>query len=61
MRLNKMKIESSVNCILLIMFTSVLVLIVFSTFNCCSQSNGIRNVDNPEAQVKDGITDDTIK
>lgn len=56
-----MKIESSVNCILLIMFTSVLVLIVFSTFNCCSQSNGIRNVDNPEAQVKDGITDDTIK
>ena len=57
----KTKIESSVNCILLLMFTSVLLLIAFSTCNCCSQPNGIRNGDTPEAQVKDSITDDTIK
>ena len=57
----KTKIESSVNCILLLMFTSVLLLIAFSTCNCCSQPNGIRNGDTPETQVKDSITDDTIK
>lgn len=57
----KMKFESSVNCILFLMFTSVLVLIAFSTCNCCSQPNGIRNGDSQEAQVKDSITDDTIK
>ncbi len=56
-----MKFESSVNCILFLMFTSVLVLIAFSTCNCCSQPNEIRNGDNPDAQVKDSITDDTIK
>ena len=61
MRMNKIKFESSVNSILFLMFTSVLVLIAFSTYNCCSQSNGIRNGDNLEVQVKDSITDDTIK
>lgn len=56
-----MKFENSVNSILFLMFTLVLVLIAYSTYNCCSQPNGIRNGDSPEVQVKDSITDDTIK
>lgn len=57
----KIKFESSVNSILFLMFTSVLVLIAFSTCNCCSQSEETRNSDTPEVQVKDSINDDTIK
>lgn len=57
----KIKFESSVNSILFLMFASVLVLIAFSTCNCCSQSKETRNSDNPEIQVKDSINDDTIK
>lgn len=53
--------ERSVNSILLLMFTSVLVLIAFSTCNCCSQSKDGNNSDKQGAEMSDTIINDSTK